>query len=137
MNRSAIRESTFKLLYSSEIQKDIDEEQIEIFIEANDIVNEEQKDYIKKCFYGINDNLHEIMDLIKKNLKENWSIDRISKIDLSILKLAIYEILYVQIPYKVAINEAIELAKKYGDDSSKSFINGILATVVKEKNLGE
>ena len=137
MNRSAIRESTFKLIYSSEIQKDIDEDQIETFIEANDIKDEEAKNHIKKCFNGVNDNLEEIIKLIENNLKENWSINRISKIDLSILKLAIYEMIYIKIPYKVAINESIELAKKYGDDSSKSFINGILASVVKEKNLGE
>ena len=137
MNRSAIRESTFKLIYSSEIQKEMDEDQIETFIEANDIEDKEQKEYIKNCFYGIEKNLPEIIELIEKNLKENWSIERISKIDISILKLAIYEMIFVKIPYKVSINEAIELAKKYGDDSSKAFINGILASIVKEKKLGE
>lgn len=137
MNRSITRESTFKLIYSTEIQKDIDEEQIELFIEANDIKDNDAKKYIKDCFEGINKNISEIMGLIEKNLKENWSIDRVSKIDLSILKLAIYEMLYTDVPYKVAINEAVEIAKKYGDDSSKAFINGVLASVVKEKNLGE
>ena len=137
MNRSAIRESTFKLIYSNEIQKGIDEEQIDAFIEAYDINDKEAKKYIYECLEGIEKNLSDILDLIEKNLKENWSINRVSKIDISILKLAIYEMLYVKIPYKVAINEAIELAKKYGEDSSKSFINGILASIVKEKKLGE
>ena len=137
MNRSAIRESTFKLLYSAEIQKDIAEEQIETFIESNDITDEKQKKYIINCFNGIEENKNEIIELIEKNLKQNWSINRISKIDISILKLAIYEMLYTDVPYKVAINEAIELAKKYGEDTSKAFINGILASVVKEKKLGE
>lgn len=137
MNRSAIRESAFKLIYSNEIQKNIDDEQIDLFIEANDIKDEEAKKYIKECFNGINENVLEIIELVEKNLKENWTINRVSKIDISLLKLAIYEMLYVKIPYKVAINEAIELAKKYGDESSKSFINGILASIVKEKNLGE
>ena len=73
--------------------------------------------------------------MIEKNLKEKWTIERISKIDIAILKLAIYEILYSEVPYKVAINEAIELAKKYGDESSKKFINGILASIVKEKDI--
>ncbi len=81
---------------------------------------------------GIQKNASEIEELIKANLKENWKIDRISKIDLSILKLAIYEIKYTQIPFKVAINEAVELAKKYGEDASKTFVNGILASIVKE-----
>ena len=137
MNRSAIRESAFKLIYSNEIQKGIDEEQIDTFIEAYDINDEEAKKYICECLKGIEENISEILDFIEKNLKENWSINRVSKIDISILKLAIYEMLYVKIPYKVAINEAIELAKKYGEDSSKSFINGILASIVKEKKLGE
>ncbi len=135
MNRSAIRENAFKLIYSNEIQKEINEEQIEIFFEANNINEEDQKEYIKTSFIGIQQNIEEIKELIQKNLKEKWSIDRISKIDISILKLAIYEILYVKLPYKVAINEAIELAKKYGDSPSKAFINGILASIVKEKNI--
>ena len=135
MNRTAIRENTFKLIYSNEIQKEIDEEQIEIFIEANGIEGKEQIKYIKNSFYGIQKNIEEIKQLIQKNLKEKWTIERISKIDVSILKLAIYEILYSEVPYKVAINEVIELAKKYGDDNSKKFINGILASIVKEKDI--
>ena len=135
MNRTAIRENTFKLLYSNEIQKEIDEEQIEIFIEASNIEGEEQIEYIKNSFYGIQKNIEEIKELIEKNLKEKWTIERISKIDIAILKLAIYEILYSEVPYKVAINEAIELAKKYGDENSKKFINGILASIVKEKDI--
>ena len=135
MNRTAIREHTFKLLYSNEIQKEIDEEQIEIFIEANNIEGQEQIEYIKNSFYGIQKNIEEINELIEKNLKEKWTIESISKLDIAILKLAIYEILYSEVPYKVAINEAIELAKKYGDESSKKFINGILASIVKEKDI--
>lgn len=137
MNRSALRENTFKLLYSNEIQKEMTEEQIELFLQANNIDNEENMNHIKECFEGINSNLEEIKQLIEKNLKENWTIDRISKIDRAILKLAIYEMLYAEVPYKVVINEAVELAKKYGEDSSKSFINGILASIVKEKKLEE
>ena len=68
-------------------------------------------------------------------MKEKWTIDRISKIDLAILKIAIYELVFTKLPYKVVINEAVELAKKYGEDSSKSFVNGILASIVKEKNI--
>jgi N utilization substance protein B len=135
MNRSAIRELTFKLLYSKEIQKELDEEQIEIFLNENNINDEEQIKYIKDSFNGIQENSEEIKKLISDNLKENWSFERISKIDIAILKLAIYELIYSKVPYKVAINEAIEIAKKYGDDSSKAFVNGILASVVKEKDI--
>ena len=69
---------------------------------------------------------------IEKNLKKDWKIDRISKIDLSILKLAIYEIKHTEVPYKVVINEAVELAKKYGEDNSRNFVNGVLASIVNQ-----
>ena len=135
MKRSAIRELTFRLIYSLEIQKTEDlEEQIELYLECNEVEDNEAKEYIKDAIIGINENINEIQGLIEKNLKADWKIDRISKIDLSLLKLAIYEIKYKKIPYKVAINESLELAKKYGEETSKNFINGILASVVKEMN---
>ena len=135
MKRSAIRELTFRLIYSLEIQKVEDlEEQIELYIQCNDIEDDDAKEYIKDAILGIKENNIEIQGLIEKNLKADWKIDRISKIDLSLLKLAIYEIEYKEIPYKVAINESLELAKKYGEETSKNFINGILASVVKEMN---
>ena len=81
------------------------------------------------------DNNSEINELIENNLKGNWSLNRISKINLSLIKIAIYEMLYKNIPYKVAINEVVELAKKYSDESAPVFINGILASIVKDKNL--
>ena len=133
MKRSAIRELTFRLIYSLEIQKTEDlEEQIELYLECNEVEDDEAKEYIKDAIIGINENINEIQGLIEKNLKADWKIDRISKIDLILLKLAIYEIKYKKIPYKVAINESLELAKKYGEETSKNFINGILASVVKE-----
>ena len=133
MKRSAIRELTFRLIYSLEIQKVDDlEEQVELYIQCNEIEENDAKEYIKDAILGINEHIEEIQELIEKNLKADWKIDRISKIDLSLLKLAIYEIKYKKIPYKVAINESLELAKKYGEETSKNFINGILASVVKE-----
>ena len=133
MKRSAIRELTFRLIYSLEIQKTDDlEEQIELYLQCNDVEDDGAKEYIKDVVIGIKENNADIQGLIEKNLKADWKIDRISKIDLSLLKLAIYEIQYKEIPYKVAINESLELAKKYGEDTSKNFINGILASVVKE-----
>ena len=133
MKRSAIRELTFRLIYSLEIQKAENlEEQIDLFFESNNIEDEQAKKYIKDVIFGINENLEEILKDIEQNLKEDWKLNRISKMDLSILKLAIYEIKYNEIPYKVAINEAVELAKKYGEDKSKNFVNGILASIVKD-----
>ena len=131
MNRTAIREKAFKLIYSLEIQKyNSLQEQIDLYFESENIVDLEAKEYIQDAVLGIEDNKKEIVELIEKNLKSEWKIERISKIDLAILKLAIYEIQYKDIPFKVVINEAVELAKKYGEDTSKNFVNGILASVV-------
>ena len=133
MNRTEIREQAFKLIYSLEMQKKEEkEEAIELYIESNNITDKNAIDYIRDAVFGIEKNKKVIIETIEKNLKADWKIDRISKIDLSILKLAIYEIKYKDIPFKVVINEAVELAKKYGEDNSKNFVNGILASVVKE-----
>ena len=131
MNRTLMRENAFRLLYSLEVQKNKEiniEEQIELYIESNNITNTEAIEYMKDAISGIEKNKVEI----KENLKSNWKLERISKIDLSLLELAIYEIKYKEVPYKVAINEAVELAKKYGEDNSKTFVNGILASIVKK-----
>lgn len=131
MNRTTIREKAFKLIYSLEIQNYDDlQEQIDIYFESENLDNEEAKKYIEDAVLGIEEHKEEITNLIKENLKLDWKIERISKIDLSILKLAIYEIKYKDIPFKVVINEAVELAKSYGEDSSKNFVNGILASIV-------
>lgn len=135
MQRSAMRELAFKLVYEIEVQKENEDEQFEIFIENNEITDNKVIDYLKDIKEGIKNNLEEINELIVTNLKDNWSLNRISKINLSLIKLAIYEMVYKELPYKVAINEVVELAKKYADESAPVFINGILASVVKEKNL--
>ncbi len=132
MKRSAAREETFKLLYSLEIQKDNLEEQIDLYFETEGNFDEETKQYIKTTILGIEENINSIESKISENLKKDWKLDRISKVNLVLLKLAIYEILYTEVPYKVAINEVIELSKKYGDETSPNFINGILASIVKE-----
>lgn len=135
MQRSAMRELAFKLIYEIEIQKESEAEQFDIFVENNEISNNQVIEYLKDIRDGISKNSEEINKLITNNLKENWSLNRISKINLSLIKLAIYEMVYKSLPYKVAINEVVELAKKYADESAPVFINGILASVVKEKNL--
>lgn len=133
MNRTEMRENAFKLIYSLEIQKvENIQEQINLYFESNNITDEEAKKYIANAVNGIEEHQEEILKDIETNLKEEWKLSRISKMDLTILKLAIYEIKFTDVPYKVSINEAVELAKKYGEDKSKNFVNGILASVVKE-----
>ena len=135
MNRSKSRELAFKLIYEREIQKEVEADEIDFFLEANEIEDEEVKEYLKDILFGISANEEEINRLIKKNLKENWEIERVSKINISLLKIAIYEIMYKNIPYKVAINEVVELAKKYSDEQGAPFVNGILASIVKDEKL--
>lgn len=132
MKRSAAREEAFKLLYSLEIRKENLDEQLDIYFESEEIIEQEVKDYISDTVKGIENNISDIENKISENLKKDWKLERISKINLVLLKLAIYEILYTETPYKVAINEAIEIAKKYGEDNSANFVNGILASIVKE-----
>lgn len=133
MNRSAMREEAFKLIYSLEVMKEENvQEQIELFLETNEINEKAAIEYISDVLNGINNNKEELLNMISKNLKADWDINRISKVNSSLLKLAIYEIKFKNIPYKVVINEVVELSKKYGDDNSKGFINGVLASIIKE-----
>ena len=137
MKRTETRELAFRLIYSSEVQKVMEQEQVELYLQENEIKQKAEVEYINQVYNGIKEHKEEIEGLISSNLKEKWTMERISKINRAILKLAIFELIYAKLPYKVVINEAVELAKKYGDDSSKSFVNGILASIVKEKNLNQ
>ncbi len=132
MNISKMREYAFMLLYELEIQKEFSEENIEIFLGNNEIVDKDAKKYIRKIVKGVKENEEELEKKIAEKLKPKWKLERISKINIALLKLSIYEMLYANVPYKIAINEIIELAKTYGEDNSSSFINGVLANVVKE-----
>ena len=138
MNRSKIRELAFELLYSLEIQKvekESIEEQIKIFLETNEITDKKAEEYFTDVVYGIQTNSEKIQETISSNLASNWKIERISKISLVLLKLSTYELIYKKIPYKVVINEVVELAKLYGDENAPSFINGVLGNIVKQNNL--
>lgn len=140
MTRTEGRTLAFELLYSLEIQKVAKEEQIDqvnLFLEENNIEEEKVLDYIRQTVEGIANQEEEIKKMISKNLKEKWDISRISKVNLALLKLAIYEMIYSKLPYKVVVNEVVELAKKYGEEQSPSFINGILANIIKEQGLKE
>lgn len=132
MSRKLSREHAFRLIFQTLIQREDKLDQKDLYIENSEIENEETIEYIEETFKGVLEHDEEITELIKTNIKKDWTIQRISKIDLSILKLAIYELKYTELPYKVVINEAVELAKDYGDDASQSFVNGILASIVRK-----
>lgn len=130
MGRRASRETAMKLLYQMEIQKTDKSEQIEMALEDENLTENDKK-YIRNVIDGVNDKVDLIDSIIEKN-SMGWKINRLSKIDLSILRLGIYEILYRDdIPFSVSVNEAVELAKKYSNEDAGSFVNGLLAKVTK------
>ena len=136
MNKSNLREEIFKLVYSLEVQKEDESSQIDLYLENSEL-SDKEKGKIKEEVCKIIDLKEDIENQISKNLKSGWSIERISKVNISILRIAIYEMIYGKLPYKVVINEAVELAKKYGEEASASFINVVLDSVVKDNNITE
>jgi len=139
MSRRTSRKHSFIIAYQLEFHGTPDMPQIfELYLE--EFINEENdasksstdSDFIKAQVYGISENL-EYLDAVISRYITGWSFSRIAKIDLAILRLAIYELAFMpEIPTRVCINEAVELAKAYGDDDSPAFINGLLANVQKE-----
>lgn len=136
MNRTESREAAFKLLYSIQISPDESlQEQINLFIDSEEILDNEAITYINDIVKGVSENNADIEKQISENIKKDWTIARISKVDLTLLKIGIYEILYTEIPFKVVVNEVVKIAKKYGDDSSGAFINGVLASIIEKNNI--
>ena len=127
MKRKRSREIAMELLFSREISKNSSEETLGCFVEDYDMDWETiDLEYIKEVMKSVVDHKEEIDEIIKNSLI-NWTIDRVSKVNLTIVRLAIAEMLYINdVPEVVAINEAIELTKKYSDDKSVSFVNGAL-----------
>lgn len=130
MSRRQIREHVIKMLYCSGFHEEQEmEEQISMYIDKV-LMPVSQRDYFIKRYKEVKEKLSQIDEIISEK-SVGWSIARMAKIDLNILRLAVYEIKFDDsIPVKVSIDEAVEIAKVYGGDSSPSFINGILAKVL-------
>ena len=129
MGRRELREQIFKLLFRIEFnEKDERPEQEELFFqEEENAASEKDEQYILKKYQDIVSKVDVIDEMINETAK-GWETSRMGKVDLTLIRLAVYEIKYDdEIPTGVAINEAVELAKKFGQDNSPSFINGILA----------
>lgn len=131
MTRKQAREEAFILIFEKELNDDSLEDILSLAEEVRDIKSD---DYIKKVFFGVFENLEEIDIIISQNAV-GWSINRITKTALAVLRLSIFEIkFYSEIPLSVSINEAVELTKKYATKEDASFVNGILSTVAKENS---
>ena len=147
MTRRQIREEIFKIIFQADFhaQEDLPE-QVDLFLQdESDPEKEteefpvksdkelEQEKYIADKSSDIFAHVEEI-DAIIDEAVEGWKTSRMAKVDLSLIRLAVYEILFDDdIPFKVAVNEAVELAKKYGTDESSSFVNGVLAKFAKNE----
>jgi N utilization substance protein B len=127
MNRSQARENAFIMLFEAECRDD--ETALEIFEYAEELKEFEINDYVKKVFFGVFERRKEINELIDAN-SVGWNKKRISPVSRAILALSTFEMLAVDdVPAKVAINEAIEISKKYDDEKSYTFVNGVLNAI--------
>lgn len=133
MSRKWAREKAMTLVYQVDVIGNNAEDTIKNYFEhEEEEIAQEEREYIVDCVKGVEANLKEINDLIEKYSK-GWKLARIAKVDLAILRLSIYEMLKrSDVPNVVSVNEAIELAKKFGGENSASFVNGILGSAIKE-----
>ena len=128
MKRSELREHIFKLLFGVEFREDADFiEQTGTYVREIEGADEKEQEYIQTKVQRIADRIQEIDELINTHTK-GWKTSRMNKVDLTILRLAVYEMKWDDsVPVGVAINEAVELAKKYSSDDGPAFVNGVLA----------
>ena len=131
MSRSELREHIFRMLFRIEFNNEEEmNEQEKLYFDLLEPVSEKEQEYILNKYKAIVDKLSEI-DKVLNELSTGWKTSRMNRVDLTILRLAIYEVKWDEdVPTAVAINEAVELAKKYSSDSGPSFVNGVLAKVV-------
>ena len=130
MTRREIREETFKMVFQTEFYNEAElPEQMTLFLGENPEASEEEKAAIDARVKAIIEKLPE-MDAIIDGVAEGWKTNRMGKVELAIIRLATYEIKVEGLAEGIAINEAVEMAKRYGGDNSGAFVNGILAKVV-------
>ncbi|MDF2608618.1 MAG: NusB antitermination factor [Lachnospiraceae bacterium] len=132
MSRREIREHLFRMLFRRDFYAETElNEQIDFYFESLEEPKEEDMQYLKMRFHLILDKIAEI-DKTLEEISSGWKLNRMGKVDLTVMRIAIFEILFDDsIPNKVAVNEAVEIAKKFGGDSSGSFVNGVLAKLLK------
>lgn len=136
MGRKLAREAAMKLVYQMQINIVDSQETLNSFFDnSEDKLDENDRKYITECLKGVEENKNVIDGYIEKYSK-SWKVNRISMVDLAIMRLSIYEMLKREdVPNAVAVNEAIELAKKYSGEKSSVFVNGILGKVIEEVGL--
>ncbi len=135
MSRRTARKHAFSLVYQLEFYTDIEPDKILNEYGKDHELTDGDREFIYQEISGVIQNINKIDIYITENLK-GWKMDRLNTVDIAILRLAIYEILFAEdIPYSVSVNEAVELAKIYSSEEAPAFINGVLGSVV--KSVGE
>ena len=134
MGRRELREHIFKLLFMSDFNDGEEmNDQLAMYFDGLEILKENDQKYMQGKYENIKAHLDEIDALLNEKSK-GWKTSRMSKVDLSILRLAVYEMKFDEdVPVRVAINEAVEIAKAFGGDTSASFVNGILGKIAKDE----
>lgn len=138
MSMSDNRKVAFEIVYSLESQDTKYEEykeNVDMFLEERDIHGRATTKYIKDVVYGTKRHGKQIRKQIESCLSEKWTYERVSKVNIVILEISVFEMLYLKTPFKVVINEAVELAKAFGDTKSPGFVNGVLASIVKNNEI--
>jgi N utilization substance protein B len=132
MGRRLAREEIFKYIFEADMNNEALREDSEFYINREEAQNfkKDQLDYIKVTISGIRDNIEKIDTVIKENM-ENWHLERLGTVERVLLRYSVYELLFTNIGKEIIVNEAIELAKKYGEEKSPEFVNGVLARVIK------
>lgn len=130
MSRRKLRENIFKLLFLSEFNSDGEmPEQLALFFDSIEQLSKEDQEYMQAKYSQVKERLEAIDEVLNENAS-GWKTARMSKVDLAILRLAVYEVKFDEdVPPSAAINEAVELAKRFGGDDSSAFVNGILGVI--------
>ncbi len=132
MERRKAREAVMELLFEKEFNLDLTaEESYRLAEESRELENDK---YLTETYFGVLDNLTVIDDIISRHAI-GWKTNRMSKVSLSVMRIAVYEMKFTDVPFSVSINEAIELSKKFDDDKAPAFVNGVLNAVAEQLGL--
>lgn len=137
LSRHEIRQMAVQALFPLDFNQDLEKKDAILHVielEHEEMIDEEHENfvptYLDLLVTGVCENKEPLDKMIQEHLRRGWSLQRLSKMDVTILRIALFEMLYVDnVPNKVALNEAIELAKTFSDDQSRKFINGVLSTI--------
>ncbi|MBR4293002.1 MAG: transcription antitermination factor NusB [Clostridia bacterium] len=132
MERRKAREAVMELLFEKEFNLDLTaEETYRLAEESRELENDK---YLTETYFGVLDNLTVIDDIISQHAI-GWKTNRMSKVSLSVMRIAVYEMKFTDVPFSVSINEAVELSKKFDDDKAPAFVNGVLNAVAEQLGL--